>query len=72
MILDLSLEELAGLKMAIDEHRESSQRWFLNLHKVRVKIDDIVHKVRVKPYNMPKHIKNGKTFRLYAEAYRHL
>ena len=26
MILDLSLEELAGLKMAIEEHRESSQR----------------------------------------------
>ena len=25
-ILDLSLEELAGLKMAIDEHRKSSQR----------------------------------------------
>lgn len=25
-ILDLSLEELAGLKMVIDEHREPSQR----------------------------------------------
>jgi len=25
MILDLSLEELAGLKLAVDEHRESSQ-----------------------------------------------
>jgi len=26
MILDLSLEELAGLKMAIDEHREIEHR----------------------------------------------
>jgi hypothetical protein len=41
--------------------RKSSQRRALNCHKVRVK-----------PYNMLKHIKNGKTFRLYAEAYRNL
>ena len=41
MILDLTLEELAGLKMAIEEHREvehreSSQWWTLNCHNVRV------------------------------------
>ena len=39
------------------------------MYKVRVKTDNVLYKVRVKPYNMPKHIKNGKTFRLYAEAY---
>ena len=40
------------------------------MYKVRVKTDNVLYKVRVKPYNMPKHIKNGKTFRLYAETYR--
>jgi hypothetical protein len=44
----------------------------LKLSQSKGKPDDMVNKVRVKPYNMPKHIENGKTFRLYAEAYRHL
>ena len=45
------------------------------MYKVRVKTDNVLYRlettfvVRVKPYNMPKHIKNGKTFRLYAETY---
>jgi len=39
------------------------------MYKVRLKLDNRLYKVRVKPYDMPKHIKKGKAFRLYADTY---
>lgn len=36
---------------------------------IRVKMLIYCNKIRVKHDNMYKHIKNGKTFKLYAEAY---